>query len=274
MTEYNPTVITSIADLAERGLCDGRIRAAVRAGGWYLVGSRAIGFADEFSDWDTLILSPLDDTGDAAFTDATDEIFRIERPVVQGPPTLDLHRCWRAANAVDITVVGPTDCRRRERDQLAEWAFELRHATAIIPPSEAAERYRAAVTDLFAQRQSRLAEDAYASFRHSRNEAVATLSRQDRTAQVLTAAACVGHAARFWLLCVGAPYPPEKWLLRAVRSHAPVDVLDAMESAVDLRIEPAVRFDMLWQLWAAVDRHACEHGMNVDSPFVAAEDNG
>lgn len=271
---HNPVVITSIEDLAECGMRDSRIAVAARAGGWYLVGSRAAGFADPLSDWDTLIVSPTDDYDENPFAGAVDEIFRVERPTVQGRPTLDLHRRWRAVNAVDITVLGPRGCRQRERDRLAEWAFELGQATAITPPSEAAERYRARTASLFSRRRPRLAASAYASFRHARNEAVATLPRQNQTAQVVTASACVAHAARFWLLSAGATYPAEKWLIQALRGHAPAQVLGAMASAVDLRVEPAERFDALWQMWAAVDGQAYEHGMIVDSPFAPPKENG
>lgn len=93
-------MIATVADLRARGLADDRLTRLLRAGGWYLVGSRAAGFDDGFSDWDTVVLSSAEVSDENMLTDLADEIFDIERPRVVVPPTLDVHRRWRSAGAV------------------------------------------------------------------------------------------------------------------------------------------------------------------------------
>ena len=97
------------------------------------------------------------------------------------------------------------------------------------------------------------ASQAYRAFRTSRNEAVACLPRADAAAQALTAAACAAWAARYWLLAGGVPHPADKWLLRALeRDPGSAPLLAAIRVAVDLRGDPATRFDALWRLWQLV----------------------
>lgn len=264
-------MIATVADLRARGLADDRLTRLLRAGGWYLVGSRAAGFDDGFSDWDTVVLSSAEVSDENMLTDLADEIFDIERPRVVVPPTLDVHRRWRSAGAVDIKVLGPTACRRRELEAPAEWAFDLQHAIPLSAVSEDAERYRAGALERFERTRPELAADTYAAFRRYRNDAVATLARPDEAGQALTAAMCVAHAARFWLLADGAPHPAGKWLLLALR-HREAPTLEAMAAAVDLRLRPADRFQALWQLWEAIDRHALQHRIHqtllTGSPFL------
>jgi hypothetical protein len=123
--------------------------------------------------------------------------------------------------------------------------------------------YIAHVAARFAARAPALAETAYERFRRTRNEAVSALPRGDQLAQSLTAAACVAHAARFWLLAVGEPHPTEKWLVRALQDMPGTSaLLAAMESAADLRRGPAERFDDLLELWRLVDAHARTVGVS------------
>jgi hypothetical protein len=248
------------------------MRAALNEGSWYLVGSRAAGFGDGFSDWDTMLLLAKDPSDKDSLAGLSDEIFGTQRPPVAGPPTLDLHHRWRAANAVDINVLSPGACRGREIDNLAEWAFDLRHAIPLALAGDTGERYRDRVAERFRRSRSRLATSSYLAFRKSRNEAVATLPRQDQAAQTLTASCCVAHAARFWLLAAGEPHPADKWLLAALRRCADAETVGVMAVALDIRRTPSDRFDALFQLWEAVDEQAVRHGIErahlQGSPFV------
>jgi hypothetical protein len=232
--------------------------ASVLGGGdWYLVGSRGAGVDDDLSDWDTILLTGYDVEPEDLPRESLDAAFGVSRPAVPGPPDLALHVRWRRVAGVDVQVVGPAGRLARERDLPAVWAFELRHAIPLRLTAEIGEPYRAHVAGQFARRRSELARHAYREFRTSRNEAVASLPRDDHAAQALTAATCVGWAARHWLLAEGVPHPSDKWLLRVLeRDHGPATLLAAMRAAVDLRHEPAVRFDELWRLWELVDDHA------------------
>jgi hypothetical protein len=155
-----------------------------------------------------------------------------------------------------MQVIGPAGRLARERDLPAVWAHELRHGIPLRLAAEIGEPYRAHVADQFAQRRPELTLNAYREFRTSRNEAVASLPRADHAAQALTAAICVRWAARYWLLAEGVPHPSDKWLLRMLeRSHGAAALRPVMRVAVDLRHEPAVRFDALWRLWELVDDH-------------------
>lgn len=262
-------VITCVEELVRYGLADERVAALVAVGSWYLVGSRAAGVADEFSDWDTIVLSPTD--ANDLPVEITDEVFGISRPRLSGPPTLAMHVSWRRAQGVDVQVCGPSACRRRMDDDLPAWAFELGHAVPLHESNDAGNRYRAEVAATFDRACPALAAAAYAAFRQSRNEAVATLPRLAETDQAMVAAACVRHAARFWLLATGAPHPADKWLLAALR-RTDAGAVPAMAAAVDLRLDPAARFDALWHLWEAVDQHALTHRIAAEqltgSPFI------
>lgn len=166
-----------------------------------------------------------------------------------------MHQQWRLASAVDITVLGPTSCRRREDQQTAQWAFDLRHAIPLSSVSQVSEQYRADALARFERARAQLATHTYATFRQYRNEAVATLPRSDPADQALNSALCVSAAARFWLLASGEPHPAAKWLLAALRRRDSC-VPQAMAAAVDPQLSPADRFDALWQIWQAVDLHA------------------
>lgn len=72
-------MIRTVADLRAQGLGDSRLQKLLRRGDWYLVGSRAAGFADQFSDWDTVVLSRDDDLDENMLADIADEIFAIQR---------------------------------------------------------------------------------------------------------------------------------------------------------------------------------------------------
>jgi hypothetical protein len=233
----------------------------VDGGGWYLSGSRAAGFSDHLSDWDTLLLSRVDVGYECLPADVVDSIFGVERPQLDGPPTLGTHEQWRSAQGVDVMVLGPAARQRRAAEQLPEWTFELQHALPLSPVCATAERYRRSIAGRFRRSRPRLAAAAYTAFRRARNQAVANLARPDQASQALTAATCVTYAGRFWLLAGGQSHPATKWLLAALESQADAQVLALMRGSVDLRLSPAERFDALWQLWGAIDRHAHRHGI-------------
>jgi hypothetical protein len=197
---YPGTVIASVEDLVRCGLSDRRVRTLLDGADWYLVGSRAAGFGDGFSDWDTVLLTPTDVADEDTLAAASDEIFGIARPDPHGAPTLALHSLWRQAHGVDIKVLGPRARRRREAAARVEWVFDLRHAVPLHLSGTDGESYRERVGAAFGQLSGVLAVEAYRAFRQSRNEAVATLPRADRAIQAVAAAACVIHAAHFWLL--------------------------------------------------------------------------
>lgn len=238
--------------LIEAALADPRLAGVLGQGDWYLVGSRTFGADDELSDWDTMLLTARDGV-DVPSEDVLDEIFAIRRPVVDREPDLELHVAWRRAGAVDLTALGPADRAEREAG-LAEWAFELEHAIPLRTTTGVGEAYRAHVAGLFHDRRPELAATAYRGFRASRNAAVACLPRDDPAAQALTAAACAGYAARFWLLANNHAYPYDKWVLQVLRQHPDAaEVVAAMTSALDGGASPARRFDALWELWRLVD---------------------
>lgn len=249
--------VSSAAELVALAQAIEPMATVLTAGDWYLVGSRCAGMADHLSDWDTVLFTGSDIGYEDLARESLDAAFAVSRPTVHGTPNLALHVLWQQAAGVDVQVVGPTGREAREREQLAVWAHELRHAIPLRLAVEIGEQYRAHVADRFERRWPELALHAYREFRTSRNEAVASLPRADHEAQALTAGACVGWAARYWLLAEGVPHPSDKWLLRALElSHGAATLLAAMRVAVDLRHEPSVRFDALWRLWKLVEEHA------------------
>lgn len=265
-------MIASVEDLVRCGVEDQRLRALLEGADWYLVGSRACGFGDDFSDWDTLLLTPTDVEDEDTFAATADGIFGIARPDLQGAPTLALHTRWRQAHGVDVTVLGPRARRRRESAARVEWAFELRHALPVRLSGTDGETYRQRVDTAFRQLSGSRAVDAYRAFRQSRNEAVASLPRADEAAHALTAAACVSDAARFWLLSAGEPHPTGKWLLAALGPHADSIVIATMKAIVDLRNSASERFDACWRLWELVDERARRYELDpsamAGSPFL------
>ncbi|MBM7783651.1 hypothetical protein [Tenggerimyces flavus] len=238
--------------LVAAALADPRLAGPLDQGDWYLVGSRTFGAGDELSDWDTVLLTARDGV-DVPSEDVLDEIFAIRRPVVDRKPDLDLHVAWRRVGAVDLTALGPADRTEREA-ALTEWAFELAHAIPLRVTNGVGEVYRAQVAERFERDRPELTATAYRAFRTSRNAAVACLPRDDPAAQALTAAACAGYAARFWLLANGHAHPYDKWLLHALRRHPDAAlVVAAITAALDGGSSPAQRFDALWELWRLVD---------------------
>jgi hypothetical protein len=257
-------VIASIDELRERALADPRMAALFARADWYLIGSRTTGHADDLSDWDTVVFCDQDEvsgTGDpSAYADA---LFGVERPRLTGTLNLAFHIESRLVTAVDIELMGPSTRRRRERETLAEWAYQLQHAVALCGEAGIGASYIAHVAASFAARAPVLAETAYAHFRRTRNEAVSALPRGDQLAQSLAAAACVANAARFWLLAVGEPHPTEKWLVRALQDMPGTSaLLAAMKLAIDPSRGPAERFDAALELWRLVDAHARSAGVS------------
>ena len=253
--------VGSVDELVALARASESIASVLAAGDWYLLGSRGAGAADDLSDWDTVLLTESDAEHEDVPREVLDAAFAVSRPAVQGTPDLALHVRWRRAAGVDLQVVGPAGRLARERDLPSVWAHELRHAVPLWLAAGIGEPYRAHVADLFALRSPELARRAHREFRTSRNEAVACLPRADHAAQALTAAACVGWAARHRLLADGVPHPSDKWLLRVLeRCPGASSLLPAMRVAVDLRHEPAVRFEALRRLWELVDDHALGTG--------------
>jgi hypothetical protein len=268
-------VIASVDQLVAAGLADPVVAAVVAAGDWYLVGSRALGLSDGLSDWDTIVfLDAARDSGRLSRAHL-DHVFGTARPPLGRPPDLAAHVSWRGVAGVDVEVADPRVRARRERDGLAPWADELRHAVPLRLSTGIGERYRAQIAARFADAAGRLAEEAYRGFRLARNQAVASLPRPDRATQALTSAECVCQAARFWLLADAEPHPSDKWLLAALAGSSGTEpLLEAMRGAVDASSDPAARFDALWRLWQLVDQRAAEAAIDpallAGSPFGAA----
>lgn len=266
-------MVASIDELCARAHADPRMAALLAKADWYLVGSRATGYADDLSDWDTVVFCDQDQmsgTGDPS--EYADALFEVERPRLTGKVNLAFHVASRRVAAVDVEMMEPSARQRREQETLAEWAYHLHRAIALSGTAGIGAPYITHVAASFAVRAPALAETAYERFRRSRNEAVSALPRSDQLAQSLTTAACIAHAARFWLLAVGEPHPTEKWLVRALQDMpATGTLLAAMESAADLRHAPAERFDDLLELWCLVDAHARTVGIRprllAGSPF-------
>ena len=250
----------ALAALAQPG---SPLSAVLEHGDWYLVGSRAVGAADDLSDWDTVVLADRegDDGNDGELLAGyANGALGIARPEADGPPSLGLHVRFRRAAAVEVAVLGPGARAERERASPAEWAYEMRHALPLHVSAGVGEPYRERLAEDFARQSPRLAHDAYREFRESRNEAVASLARADEAAQMLTVAACVRSAGRFWLLAGGEPHPGGKWLLRALAHEA--DLARTMRVALDPRRAASERFDALWALWERVDDRAQDTGID------------
>ncbi|HEU0239573.1 MAG TPA: hypothetical protein VFR11_09895 [Micromonosporaceae bacterium] len=106
----NAPVVSSIENLARDAFADAELRQVVAAGDWYLVGSRATGFDDDLSDWDTIVLScadPSEDERRITSRSRLDQIFRVDRPSDVLPGDLVGFRVVRRAQGVDINVYGP-----------------------------------------------------------------------------------------------------------------------------------------------------------------------
>ena len=265
---------TSISDLVATALADADLAALLRRGDWYLVGSRARGFNDDISDWDTALLTPHDPTPDErrlAARDALDRVFGVQRPAA-APSDLSSHTAWRRAGGVEISIFGPAGRAHREDGGSPIWAYDMRDAVPLNIHAGVGEPYRAGITAAFADARVGLRDEEYLRFRKSRNEAAATLARTDVVAQTITSGLCIQHAYRFWLLAGGSPYPADKWLpsaLAAVDSTA--DLLDVTRTVADVSASASMRFDAMWSLWRLIDARAIEVGVDADllvgSPF-------
>lgn len=267
----------SVQALVSLALADRDIGRLLADGDWYLTGSRAAGLHDDLSDWDTIVLSRSDPTVDqraAVGRSRLDTVFGIVRSA-SVPVTLDAMRAQRRAQAVEINVYGPAGRAHRASDGSVIWAYDLRHAVALQTGAGVGEPYRQRIADAFEQRRATLCGDAYLRFRMARNESAQTLSRSDPVPRALTTARCVRHAARFWLLAGGEPYPADKWLVSALaRDPAAEDLVPLMRDLTDATADPATRFEAVSTLWRLVDARAEAVGVDPEllsgSPFVVA----
>ncbi|HKE65007.1 MAG TPA: hypothetical protein VKB59_10220 [Micromonosporaceae bacterium] len=272
-------MVSSIEDLVRDAFANEELRHVVTAGDWYLVGSRATGFDDELSDWDTIVLSRADPSADDRRTTSRsrlDQIFRVDRPSDALPSYLGRFRAVRRAQGVEINVYGPAGRTHRDGDGAGDviWAYDLRHAVALCVEAGVGEPYRRQVAAAFAQRCRALRDAAYLRFRMARNEVAATLARSDRLAQELAAARCVRNAARFWLLAREEPYPADKWLPSALaRDPAAGELMPLIRVVLDGGADPSARFDATWSLWRTIDDRAVGVGADPEllsgSPFVS-----
>jgi hypothetical protein len=273
-------MVTSIPDLIARAYADADLAGLLERGDWYLVGSRARGFDDELSDWDTCLLTPHDPSpAERALLTrpSLDRVFDVERPPVPVPSDLSTHIAWRRAGGVEISVFGPAGRAHREEGGNPIWAYDMRDAIPLRVRAGVGEPYRAQISGAFETGRAAHLDEAYLRFRMARNEAAATLARIDALPQAMTAGLCVQHACRFWLLAAGSPYPADKWLpaaLRAVDDAA--ELMAVARTVTDATTAPHERFDALWSLWRIVDARAADVGVDPDlltgSPFhVRAE---
>ena len=270
-------MISSVEQLTTLGLRDENLAPVIRRGDWYLVGSRALGTADELSDWDTIVFVSADDGARQPSSALVDRVFEVQRPQLSWPPDLAGHIRWRGVAAVEVAVMDPTACEHREHEDLASWAHELACAVPLHISTGVGERYQVAVADRFAEQARRLAEREYRDFRLARNQAVAALARTDVATQALTSARCVGFAGRFWMLASGHPYPADKWLLTVVEGAADSGALPGLlRQVLDADRGAAARFDALWEVWRLVDERAHQAGLAASllagSPFVSESD--
>jgi predicted nucleotidyltransferase len=272
-------MVESIRDLAAAALDDAEVRAILTDGDWYLVGSRATGFGDDVSDWDTIVLSRADPTPDqrhATRRSRLDEIFGIDEPMTKAANDLDALRATRDTHRVEINVYGPAGRTHRDGDGVGDviWAYDLRHAVALHTAAGVGEPYRQQIAGAFDLRCPTLRDDAYLRFRMARNEVAATMLRSEPVAHALTTARCARHAARFWLLARGEPYPADKWLTAALAADsAATDLIPLIRRLTDASAGQASRFDAATALWQFIDIRATEVGVDpallAGSPFTA-----
>ena len=265
-------MVTSIAELRAMAADSPPMAALLAKADWYLIGSRTTGYADDLSDWDTVMFCGDDVCETDALSGNLDEVFGIDRALPTGNLDLTFHIASRRVGAVDLEIMGPSTRGRRERTTLAEWAYQLRYATALSDTAGIGPPYVAHVAYSFDRRAPDLAIAAYEEFRRTRNEAVSTLPRRDTLAQHLTTAACVSNAARFWMLAEGNPHPTEKWLIPVLRKNrGAIELVTAMEVAGGLGHGSKDRFDALLEVWRLIDTHARDAGMDrrfqAGSPF-------
>ena len=268
-------MVSSIPDLVARAYADADLAGLLGRGDWYLVGSRARGFDDELSDWDTCLLTAHDPSPqDRAIVSrpSLDRVFGVERPPAPVPSDLRTHVAWRRSGGVEISVFGPAGREHREEGGNPIWAYDMRDAIPLRVQAGVGDPYRAQIGAAFETARAAHRDEEYLRFRMSRNEAAATLGRTDALAQAITAGLCVQHACRFWLLAAGSPYPADKWLPAALRTvDDAADLLAVACTVTDAATEPEVRFAALWTLWRIIDARAAEVGVDPDlltgSPF-------
>jgi hypothetical protein len=271
-------MVESIGDLVAAALDDEAFRAILTDGDWYLVGSRAAGFGDDVSDWDTIVLSRTDPSPDqrrATSRTRLDEIFGIDEPATRPANDLAALRARRCARRVEINVYGPVGRGHRDGDGTGDviWAYDLRHAVALHTTAGVGEPYRQRIADAFDGRCPTLRDDAYLRFRTARNEVVATMLRSEPVAQALTTAGCGRQAARFWLLARGEPYPADKWLAAALADDsAATDLIPLIRRLTDASADQVTRFDAATELWQLIDNRAVRVGVGpallAGSPYV------
>ena len=265
-------MVTSISELRAKGAGNPSIAELLAKGDWYLIGSRTTGYADDLSDWDTVVFCDDGVCEADVLAGSIDDVFGVEHASPTGGLDLTFHTASRQVGAVDLEVMGPSIRAKREQVTLAEWAYQLRYAVPLSESAGTGPPYVAHVARSFNQRRSDLAIEAYGEFRRTRNEAVSTLPRQDTLAQHLTTAACLSSAARFWILAGGDPHPTTKWLMAVLRDDAEAtELVSAMEVASGLSHGPGDRFDALLEVWRLVDSRARGAGMDAGllagSPF-------
>lgn len=273
-------MVTSAQDLVARAFADADLAGLLGRGDWYLVGSRARGFEDALSDWDTTLLTahdPIPEDRAVVARAALDRVFGVDRPPVPGPSDLGAHIAWRRSGGVEISIFGPAGRAHRAEGGNPIWAYDMRDAIPLRLEAGVGEPYRATAAVAFETGRVGQRDDAYLRFRMSRNEVAATLVRTDAMTQAITAGLCVAHAFRFWLLAAGSPYPADKWLAAALTAAGGAgDLLAVARVVTDAASTPEVRFAALASLWQLVDARAAEAGVGDDllsgSPFQHRKD--
>ncbi|HEY2793938.1 MAG TPA: hypothetical protein VGJ28_16350, partial [Micromonosporaceae bacterium] len=184
-------------------------------------------------------------------------------------PDLESHRAARRRGGVEISVFGPHGRAHREEDGTTIFASDCRLARPLRLSVGIGEDYRREVAERFTRTCDSARDEAYLGFRKSRNEAAATLARDDALPVAMTSALCARYAARFWLLARGEPTPADKWLASALAGEP---VLDLLRGIVDADRTASQRYDLLWSLWQLIDERAVASGVDADllvgSPFT------
>ncbi|HEY1487642.1 MAG TPA: hypothetical protein VGF84_16160 [Micromonosporaceae bacterium] len=261
----------STAELVTRAFENPELAAVLSGGDWYLVGSRIRGFADELSDWDTMLLTPQEPTPAqrrATARAGLDRTFGIVRP--DPTPDLAAHRASRRLGGVEIAIFGPDGRAHREHDGTTIFASDCALARPLRLSVGIGEDYRRAVAERFGRGCDQARDEAYEQFRKARNEAAATLAREDALAVAMTTALCARAAARFWLLARREPTPADKWLPGALAGEP---ILALLRDVADAGGGAAERYDLLWTLWRLIDARAVDVGVDpgllAGSPFAA-----
>ena len=228
---------------------------------WLLVGSRCQPYADDLSDWDTVLL-----TRDEVSAGERDHVLGVLGPLAAAATitdTLESHVARRSRGSVDIEVVGPMERLRRESEALVSWTHDLGSARVLYSGAGLSDAYRRHVENRFQSQRHRLMDEAYASFRLARNETAAALGRGAAAVQALTAGQCAIWAGRFWLLSAGEPHPGTKWLLAAMTARPDAaDPVGCIDQLLDRSLPASTRYEAMWRLWRLVDQRACRAGVS------------